>query len=271
MKWNDVFCDSFKKLRKQIEPIVKKQVDMMLPSVPMMKVCRADDFDFFHPWLDSGDLTKEQMCHACERYYLGKTKSGLPMFWMIDDLLQPLDAHIGDTWISHLLKKREPLLRYWQVTHCLFGLHLLCHTDLTDSTEIISNSQILDSEKKDSCNSYNSWQGRTSAVCVVEREEAAVVLSELFPESIWMAYATTFHLNPELFAPLEGRTVIIYPRTDPCFNTFLFFEDLIDSVQRQYDIHISLDATLENYATSAQKERCIDLLDFLFEAHADSS
>ena len=102
-------------------------------------------------------------------------------------------------------------------------------------------------------------------ICVVESEASAVVLSELFPESIWLAYATTSHLVPDLFAPLEGRTVTIYPRTDPTQSTFLFFEDLVDQTLRRYDLDLHVDTTLEDHATENQKERCIDILDFIKE------
>lgn len=231
MKWNDVFCHTFKALRPHPSSI-KHQVDFMFPSMPMVEACRADDFNFFQPFIDTGDLTIDQMHHAALRYHLGKTKSGQPIYWMIDDMMQPLDAHIGDTWISNLLKQREPLLKYWQVQHCLFGLHLLSLAE-------------------------------DKPICIVESEASAVILSELFPESIWMAYATTGHLTPELFAPLEEQKVIIYPRTDSTLSTYLFFRDLVDLTLRHYDLDLYVDTTLEDYATEDQKEREIDIVDFL--------
>lgn len=237
MKWNEIFCNTFKALRPTTADI-RHQVDFMLPSMPMVQACRADDFDFFEPFITIGRLTVEQMHHASQRYYLGKTKSGQPIFWMIDDMLQPLDAHIGNTWISCLLKKRESLLDCWQVQHCLFGLHLLNCPD-------------------------------SFPISLVEDEKSAVILSELFPESIWMAYATTSHLVPDLFAPLEGQTVTIYPRTDPTLSTYLFFNDLADQTLRCYDIDLHVDTTLEDYATEEQKERCIDILDFIIEPLSD--
>ena len=253
MKWDEVFCNTFKVLRKQIEPNVKQQVDFLLPSKPMIDACRADDFDFFQPFIDAGKLTTEQMHHAAERYFLGKTKSGQPIFWMIDDMMTPLDAHImPNTWMSSLLKKREPLLKYWQVQHCLFGLHLL-----------MSDVRCL---KDDVVNHASLTVNRDPPICIVESEQSAVVLSELLPECIWMAYATTLHLSPDLFAPLEGRNVTLFPRTDPTLSTFLFFEDFADLVRRHYDIDITVDATLEDYATADQKERCIDILDFILES-----
>ena len=238
MKWNEVFSHTFKELRKAIEPKVRQEVNFIMPSMPMVEACRADAFDFFEPWMEIGRISAEGMRRACERYYLGKSRSGKPIFWMIDDMMEPLDAHIGDGWVSQMLKKREPLLEYWRVKHCLFGLHILsCHTD-------------------------------QKPVCVVESEASAVVLSEIFPESIWMAYATTAHLTPELFAPLEGQTVIIYPRTDPTQSTYLFFHDLVDQTRRLYDLDLSVDITLEDNATEDQKEREIDLVDFLLEYSA---
>ena len=147
MKWNEVFCHTFKAMRKEIEPAVRKQVDFLLPSLPMIEACRADDFDFFHPFIDAGKLTTEQMHNAAERYHLGKTKSGQPIFWMIDDMLTPLDAHIGtDAWISTLLKAREPLLKCWQVQHCPFGLHL---SPLPSGLRLYHSQQRCGAEQRD--------------------------------------------------------------------------------------------------------------------------
>lgn len=221
--------------------------DFVLPSMKMVEACRADAFDIFLPWIEAGMLTEEQMRHAAARYHLGKTRSGQPMFWMIDDMLSPQDAHIGSDssgcWLSALLKNREPMLLYWCPTHCLFGLNLMY----------------------DGRGTIGDGRGLPPAIAIVESEASAVVLSELFPETIWMAYATVSHLCVDLFSPLEGRTVTIYPRTDPYMCNYLYFEELAANVRRHLNINISVDTTLEDYATDEQKKRCIDLLDFLLE------
>ena len=237
----------------------------MLPSMPMVEACRADAFDFFEPFIAAGKLTIEQMQRACERYFLGKSKSGKPIFWMIDDMMEPLDAHIGSGWISEMLKKREPLLEYWPVEHCLFGLHLLCPTEITEITERASQAKGIALTDNTDYTDISSQREVARPVCIVENEASAVVLSELFPESIWMAYATIGHLTPDLFAPLEGQTVILYPRMDSTLSTYLFFNDLVDQTLRLYDLDLSVDTTLEDYATAEQKEREIDLVDFLLE------
>lgn len=235
-----------------MEPETRKQIDFMLPSRPMIEACRADDFDFFQPFIAAGNLTTEQMRHACERYFLGKTKSGQPIFWMIDDLLQPLDAHIGDNWISDLLKQREPILTYWKVQHCLFGLHLVHRWGQTPLRNQRFLTLVSDPSDK--------------PISIVESESSAVILSELLPESTWLAYATTAHLVPDLFAPLEGRRVTIYPRTDPTMSTYLFFKDLAALTRQQFDLDLEIDTTLEDHATEDQKERCIDILDYISES-----
>jgi hypothetical protein len=288
VKFEEVFQYTFKALRQKIEPEVRKEVAFIMPSMPMVEACRADAFEFFQPWIERGKLSVEQMQRACERYFLGKSKSGKPIFWMIDDMMEPLDAHIGSSWISEMLKKREPLLEYWHVQHCLFGLHLLSLAESAENAEIASQAKSLSltdntdntdlpSQREVSANSalscvppVASEQSSSAArpICIVESEASAVVLSELFPESIWMAYATTGHLTPDLFAPLEGQTVILYPRTDPTLSTYLFFRDLVDQTLRFYDLDLSVDRTLEDYATEDQKEREIDLVDFLLENSA---
>lgn len=234
MKWNDVFCNTFKSLRAQINPDVRQQVNYMLPSMPMVEACRTNELNSFQPFIAAGKLSVEDMRQACDRYYLGKTKTGAPIFWMIDDLHRPLDAHIDTTWISTLLKHREPLIKSWHVEHCLFGLHLLAHAE--------------------------------SPISIVESESSAIVLSALFPETIWLAYATTTHLVPDLFAPLEGHIVTIYPNTDPTLSTYLFFQDLVTLTLQQYDLDITISPLLEDNATPTQKERNIDLLDYLKES-----
>ena len=227
--------------------------DFMMPSMKMVNACRADDFDFFLPFIESGHITVGQMHHAAQRYHLGKTKSGKPLFWMIDDKDAPLDAHLTDgTWLSTLLKARETeLLEFWRVKHCLFGLHLLKNEVRGMKTKVRRQKEEV----------YN----HSLPIGIVESERSAVILRELFTESIWMAYTTPSHLDIDLFAPLQGHNVTIYPPTDPTFSTFLFFDEFITTIRRYYNIHITVNRLLEDHATDDQKERCIDILDYIIE------
>jgi hypothetical protein len=244
MKMNELFRHTFKQL------VTPKEYK------PLTTV--AYDSDLCREVLDKSWLTEPQMRHAAERYRLGKSRSGKCIYWMIDDLGYVRDGHLGDAWASQLLKAREPkLLSHWHPSHCLFGLHLLTENNFKGHTAQPVPKALSVFSVISVCNQ--------KTVCVVETERSAVILSEIFPEFLWMAYATTSHLTPDLFAPLAGHTVIIYPRTDPTGSTYLFFLDLADQVRRLYDINLTVDSTLEDHATDEQKAREIDLVDFIFQ------
>ena len=100
MTWNDVFCNTFKALSEELglPPAVKSLVEL----------CRADDADFCQEVVAKGWLSEAQMAHAAERYRLGKSKNGKPIFWMIDERGIVRDGRIGDTWVSMIFKRRYP-------------------------------------------------------------------------------------------------------------------------------------------------------------------
>jgi len=264
MKIEEVFCNTFKAIRETISPDVRKSVELSIPSMTMVEACRADDFDFFAPFIAAGKLTVEQMRHACQRYYLGKTKSGQPIFWMIDDMLTPIDAHIGSSaWMSTLLKAREPLIASWQVTHCLFGLHLLGPAEMKEIKESAVGTGCAQMSKANiSAISFIS-AGQLKTVCVVESEASAVILSELFPEYLWMATGYLANLNEMVFLPLKGHHVVCFPATDPTGDTYLLWLSVATKA-RKYGLDITVSRFLEDQATPEQKEQEIDLVDFLF-------
>ena len=74
MTWNEVFRNTFKELRERISPEVRKQVNLMLPSWPMVDACLADSLNAFQPFIAAGKLSVEDMHQACDRYHLGKTR-----------------------------------------------------------------------------------------------------------------------------------------------------------------------------------------------------
>ena len=226
MKLKDILSPSFRDYRK--------------PSKPMIVV--ATDSDFCRETVDSGILTPQQMAHAAERYLLGKSISGRCIFWMIDDCGIVRDGHVGDSWVSLLLKAREPkFLSSWYARHCLFGLHLI--------SDIIP---------------------RPSSIGIVESEKSAVILSELYPDNIWLAtmYPTNFTIN--LLKPLRGHQVMLYPHTDETMSNYLCWLEIADMARRDMHLDITCSSILEDHATPAQKHRQIDLVGFLYEEpHTD--
>jgi len=249
MKWNEVFCNTFKALSEELglPPADKSLVEL----------CRADDADFCQEVVAKGWLSEAQMAHAAERYRLGKSKKGKPIFWMIDESGIVRDGRIGDTWVSMIFKRRYPECgRYIVTKHCLFGEHLISKRRATLGTAPSVQPEVADICVSPQC----------CTVAIVESERSAVVLSELFPECIWMAYSYPSNFTVDKLAPLQGCVVSIYPHTDPTGCTYVSFLELADQARRLYDIDLSVVSLLEEHASEEQKERCIDILDFITES-----
>jgi hypothetical protein len=55
-------------------------------------------------------------------------------------------------------------------------------------------------------------------------------------------------------------------------NNYMFFLDYRDIIRRLYPgINLRIDTTLENHTTAEQKERCVDLLEFLADSIENSA
>ena len=274
MKLNEILMPSFRDCQHPVKPMVTVEYD--------------SDFCL---WATDGSrqtdgkpiLTEAQMRHAAERYRLGKSKSGKTIFWMTDEQGIVRDGHLGNDWVSRQLKDREPeLLRWWHPEHCLFGLHLLGHTDTTDSTEIKGHTEITETteikfsnplilDEKDSCSRNNSFCDfrdfcvTNKPVSIVESERSAVVLSEIFPENIWLATAYPANLRAEILEPLQGCETMLFPPTDPTGETFMAWLETADQARHSYGLNITVSSILEDKTTPEQKSRYIDLLDYMLE------
>ncbi len=205
-------------------------------SISLIDDCRSDDSELCHEMLSTFGFSQEQMHRVAERFHLGRSRSGKTIYWMIDDIGRTLDGRIGDAWVSTMLKARYPTAApYVHFDHCLFGLH-----------------QISECEQK--------------PIGIVESARSAVLLSELCPELIWLAYIYGCNLNVNSFEPLQGRKITLFPRTDSVKETYCSFLELADQVKRCYkDIDISVSRFLEDNANDDQKRREIDLLQYLLE------
>ena len=250
MKIGDIFCDTFEALRRQVTPEVRL-ASCVVPDPLMVTATRSDDSDFCRETVAKGWLSEEQMAHAAERYRLGRSRSGKCIFWMIDELGRVHDGRIGDSWVSMMLRSRKPeLLRYWQSSHCLFGLHLLDPLSLP-----LFMGRTLASPK----------QGRLGGVSVVEREESAVILSEVLPEQVWMVTGPPTDFTIDMLLPLRGHPIMVFPPTDPTMSNFVFWLEMADQARRQYHLDIEVNPLLEDNASAEEKERKIDIADFVCE------
>lgn len=276
MKFEELFSHSFRHLRASFQT-----TEQLLQ--PMVGRMLSTDSRFCQEAVAAGLISQEGMRRAAQRYLLGRSRSNETVFWMIDDRQRVRDGMVGDSWASVLLKERGLIDRQWCPQHCLFGLHLISHTDLTDLTDYSYTQRSCDRQKsvlghtdytdftdhysaQTSCDRQKSVQSVRSVcdktICVVESVRSCVVLSERFPKYLWMATGYLANLNERLFLPLKGHHVVCFPATDPTGDTYLLWLSVAKEA-RKYGIDISVSRLLEDRASMEQKEQGIDLVGYL--------
>ena len=230
---------------------------------------------FCQALVKTGYLTDQQMRHAAEHYHLGISKDGGVVFWEIDDsgtvyngkiMYYQANCHRDKshtpTWVSAKLKQSGLLPPTTNNPHCLFGLHLLsnhpprplCHSDVPP---------FCHSDVPPFCHSERS-RGISSPIAIVESEKSAIILSELFPDYIWLACGGKTMLHASLFAPLGDKRIILFPDTDETGETFSQWQTIAQEAARLYKSRIHVSKLLELHATSTQKAAKIDIVDFLY-------
>lgn len=210
------------------------------------------DSVFCRSAVSAGYLTESQLRHAASRYRLGASKDGGVIFWEIDDqqqvhtgkimYYQPdchRDKNHNPTWVHSLLKDKLPA--NYELQHCLFGLNLLT----------------------------SDFSHLPSAVCIVESEKTAVIMSILRPEGTWMSCGGLQMFKPELLAPLVNHKVVVFPDTDETGEAYKQWLDILQQAAKTYPFRypLRISRLLEDHATPEQKARKIDIVDYLF--HTD--
>ena len=216
--------------------------------------CLSMDSQFCEAVVSCGYLTQEQMLHAACHYRLGASRQGGVIFWQIDQEGRVRDGKVmyylpdchrnkahKPTWVSYLLRRRDPFPNAaHETSHCFFGLHLVSPHCCT--------------------------------VAVVEAEKTAVILSELYPQYIWLASGGLGEVQPDKFRALRGCKVILFPDTDPDGIAYSRWSNAAEEVMRSVfwegSPPIRVSRILEDHATEEQKRRKIDLVDFITESSA---
>ena len=253
MKIQDVLTPSFRLLHHQLGH------DRTGYQYPIWQQRLSSDSDFCRAVVANGYLTRQQMQHAAQRYLLGRSRDGGVIFWQMVSTEQVFDGKImyyrtdchrdherHPQWVSNLLK-RHYLQQCPQIapylpafSHCLFGTHLLSTSK--EGTEVGLH------------------------VCVVEAEKTAVILSEHYPQQLWMAAGGLFELTAQKLFPLRHHKVTLFPDTDTDGKAYTRWYDIAHEARRLYGIDITVSSLLERRATPEQKQRKIDLIDFLFDS-----
>jgi hypothetical protein len=114
-----------------------------------------------------------------------------------------------------------------------------------------------------------------NTVCVVEAEKTAVIMSELYPQYVWLAAGGLGEVQVEKFRPLRGHKVVLFPDTDPDGTAFRRWSEAATLVMNQVfwedSPPIRVSPLLELHATPDQKNRKIDLVDFLSETNVNNN
>ena len=98
---------------------------------------------------------------------------------------------------------------------------------------------------------------------MVESEKTAVIMSELFPDSLWLATGGLRELSPVKLLPLRHYRVVLFPDTDEHHQAYSLWYETAQKARRDYGVHCFVSPLLERRATPEQKRRKIDLADFL--------
>ena len=271
------------------------------PTEWLWRECLSIKSQFCEAVVAAGYLTWEQMVSAACRYRLGASKLGGVIFWQIDqeervhdgkvmyyrpDCHRLKDKEHHPTWVSTLLRQRDPFPNSpHETSHCFFGAHLI--SPLNERLFLRPDgSKRAELERRPPLTPPNSGgetaiavmegskgQGGRSPIAVVEAEKTAVILSEQYPEYVWLAAGGLGEVQVDKFRPLRGHKVIMFPDTDPDGNAFKRWSEAATTVMQQPfwedSPPIRVSAVLELHASPEQKARKIDLVDFLFDRRTD--
>lgn len=178
------------------------------PIVEQMTSCRSP---FCTSLVAGGLLTQQQMEHAARRYRIGESRFNWTVFWQLDEQGRALegrcvyyledgepDPDCTPQWVSDVLFLQCGLPRLFPVANCLFGLHLL--------SEVRPRQEV----RADGRDNPLGHAGNP-IIAVTRLEKTAVICSERLPRFVWMAVGDDRCLRPELFFPLQGHRLIVFP------------------------------------------------------------
>jgi len=187
-------------------------------------------------------------------YALGATHEGDVIFWQIDKagrvhggkivkfypVGHPKFGHRDKedeyvvTWVHPKLKRLGLLPDDWELTQCLFGEHLL-----------------------------NLSFNKEKTIALVESEKSAMIGAAVFPQYVWLATGGKHNLQYAKTKSLAGRKVIMFPDTDTKGETFKLWQTKATEIAKFCKVTVS--NRLEREATPEQKEKGIDIADWLVD------
>jgi hypothetical protein len=188
------------------------------------------------------DNTK--VSELCQKYYLGATKAKEVIYWQVDESCKVRSGKVmqydpktgkrqsAPDWIHSRMKKAGQLNDNYNLIQCFFGQHLL-------------------------------KLNPTATIAVVEAEKTAVICSGLKPDFIWIAAGQLQGLNIDKSSCLAGRKVLFFPDLSKDGQTFEVWKQKATEIMKKYGCKIIVSDLLERNATDAEREKGLDIADFL--------
>lgn len=189
------------------------------------------------------EIGKQAYCEAVKRYHLASWR-GAAVFWYIDKnkrirsgkvMYYNQEGHRNKNYnpfyMHSVLASQALLPEGWHLRRCLFGEHLLANDP-------------------------------AAPIALVEAEKTAIIASALIKgPALWLAAGGLQYLNENSCAALKGRNVIAYPD----LQAFDKWKGRLQQLSNTIGFNVSFSTLLEDRATADQRQRGLDIADFLLD------
>ena len=189
-----------------------------------------------------GRFPAEEVNRAINNYHLGSSKhwAGSTVFWQVDyhGKVRAGKVMLYDQASGKRIKKPHHHITWvhsllklpgYHLEQCFFGEHLLKTAPF-------------------------------KVVGLVESEKTALIASLYFPDVLWLATGGLNNLTLAKCKVLKGRTVILYPDLN-AFDKWAQKASCLQSVAK-----VKVSALLETNATIEERQRGLDLADYLLKS-----
>ena len=139
------------------------------------------------------------------------------------------------TWMHQFLKRKNAISDF-NLSQCLFGLHL-----------IIEN--------------------KSSIIALVESEKTACIMSVIFPDFLWLSCGAKGEFKLKKLEPIKHRKIIAYPDCEIQKNGTTTYQEWKKKATEfnRFGFEIYVSDLLEKEASLQQKKQGIDIADFFMK------
>ncbi len=136
------------------------------------------------------------------------------------------------TWVHSVLLKQKKI-KDFQLQQCLFGLHLV-------------------------------EEDKNLPIAIVESEKTACIMSERFPKYIWLACGSLSNIKAEMFQPLLGRKIDLFPDLGLDTGNGTPFDKWSEKAHKLVELgfDVTVSSLLEGNCIDEQREEGVDIADY---------